>query len=240
MARPDLIFQLLLLLGLIHVTCSSAKDNQQQYCPPSSCGNIPNIRFPFWLNTNTHNCTGLPAYNLSCENNLAVLYLGSAKFYVQAIDYDNLTIRVVDAGIQKGNCSSIPQYYVYGRYFHDQLRWPWVLEELVFISCGNPVNASDLSVGASASVFDLYVDASACVNASSFSTSYQPESNGSKRYYYVKIGDFKPRELKSTCRIELISLSRFSREKNYRNLSYLEIHRQLEYGFELSWKKAPG
>ncbi|GLT97492.1 hypothetical protein SLE2022_150520 [Rubroshorea leprosula] len=238
MARPDLIFQLLLLLGLIHVTCSSAKDNQHQYCPPSSCGNIPNISFPFWLNTNTHNCTGLPAYNLSCENNLAVLYLGSAKFYVQAIDYDNSTIRVVDAGIQKGNCSSTPQYYSLDhRYFHYPSPWtsPW---PVVFISCGNPVNASDLSVGASASVFDLYVDASACVNASSFSTSYLPESEGSKRYYYVKIGFFAPWELKSSCRIELVSLFRFSREKNNKDISYLDVHRQLEYGVELTWKKA--
>ncbi|GKV00440.1 hypothetical protein SLEP1_g13126 [Rubroshorea leprosula] len=236
MARPaGLIFQLL-LLALFHVPCSSAKDNQHQHCPPSSCGHIPNISSPFWLNTNQHNCKGLQGYNLSCENNHTVLYSGSAKFYVQAINYFNQTIRLVDSGIQKGSCSSIPHFSF------DTVTFPWNLyssfydydydsisvSDILFISCENPVNATD-----------LYVDASGCVNASSFSTSYQPESNGSKRCYYVKIGWTTPLELKSSCRIELMSLFPFSREKNYRNFSYLDVHRQLEYGFELSWKKAP-
>ncbi|GLT28586.1 hypothetical protein SLA2020_035070 [Shorea laevis] len=184
MPRPGLIFAaLLLLLALIHETCS-AKD--KHYCPPSSCGNNLNISYPFRLNTDPPNYCGMtadPPYNLSCENNLTVLYSDqSRKFYVKAINYDNQTIRVADASFEEGS-RSIPQY-------------SWA--------------------------------------ASNFST---PKSEG-KRYYYVKIGRTTPLELKPSCRIELMALTPFIREKNYENLSYLDIHHWLAYGIELSWRYA--
>ncbi|GKV39800.1 hypothetical protein SLEP1_g47517 [Rubroshorea leprosula] len=235
MPSPGLIFVALLLLALIHETCS-AKD--KHYCPPSSCGNNSNISYPFRLNTDPPNSCGMtanPVYNLSCENNLTVLYSDqSRKFYVKAINYDNQTIRVADASFEEGSCS-IPQYswdadnfstfsqdysssYYY--YAYDVLFW----EDVLFISCGNLVSDP------------LYVEAPACINDGSFSTPYRPKSEG-KRYYYVKLGS-TALELKPSCRIELMVLTPFIREKNYENLSYLDIHHWLAYGIELSWRYA--
>ncbi|KAK7827241.1 hypothetical protein CFP56_031297 [Quercus suber] len=86
------------------------------YCsnPPcghsSSCGNIPNISFPFRLNSDPENC-GDSRYVLSCdENNRMVLYLFERryKYYVQEIIYSNYTIRIVDSSIQKDNYFSTP------------------------------------------------------------------------------------------------------------------------------------
>ncbi|GKV47011.1 hypothetical protein SLEP1_g53957 [Rubroshorea leprosula] len=248
MPRPGLIFAalllllLLLLLALIHETCS-AKD--KHYCPPSSCGNNSNISYPFRLNTDPPNSCGMtadPVYNLSCENNLTILHSDqSGKFYVKAINYDNQTIRVADASFEEGSCS-IPQYswddsnfstfsqsyshfsYYYSysySYYYDVCFW----ERILFISCGNLVSDP------------LYVEAPACINDSSFSTPYRPKSEG-KRYYYVKVGRTTPLELKPSCRIELMALTPFIREKNYDNLSYLDIHHWLAYGIELSWRHA--
>ncbi|CAJ1972054.1 unnamed protein product [Sphenostylis stenocarpa] len=43
-------------------------------------------------------------YELGCEDNVKVLYLYSAKYHVQAINYNNYTARVVDPVLQH-NCS---------------------------------------------------------------------------------------------------------------------------------------
>lgn len=64
-------------------------------CSPSSCGEIHNISYPFSLRGDPKYC-GDRRYTLSCENNHTVLYLYAGKYYVQQINYDNYTIRVVD------------------------------------------------------------------------------------------------------------------------------------------------
>ncbi|GLT36084.1 hypothetical protein SLA2020_104890 [Shorea laevis] len=223
MPRPDLIFAaLFLLLALIHETCS-AKD--KHYCPPSSCGNILNISYPFRLNTDPPHCgeTAYQSYSLSCEKNLTVFPSKSGKFYVKSINYDNQTIRVADASVEEGSCS-IPQYswdFSTPFPYYDQYS-----ERILFISCENLVNAS------------RYVEAPACINGSSFFTPYRPESEG-KRYYYVKIGTPTPHELKPSCRIELMALIPSMRGKHYKNLSYVNIHQGLSYGIDLSWWQAP-
>ncbi|GKV48090.1 hypothetical protein SLEP1_g54926 [Rubroshorea leprosula] len=236
MPSPGLIFVALLLLALIHETCS-AKD--KHYCPPSSCGNNSNISYPFRLNTDSHNSCGMtadPVYTLFCENNLTVLYSDqSRKFYVKAINYDNQTIRVADASFEEGSCY-IPQYswdvsnfstfqqdYYYYYYYYYYAYGVYFWEDVLFVSCRNLVSDP------------LYVEAPACINDSSFSTPYRPKSEG-KRYYYVKIGGTTLLELKPSCRIELTALTPFIREKNYENLSYLDIHHWLAYGIELSWR----
>ncbi|GLU10427.1 hypothetical protein SLE2022_272320 [Rubroshorea leprosula] len=239
MPSPGLIFVALLLLALIHETCS-AKD--KHYCPPSSCGNNSNISYPFRLNTDPPNSCGMtadPVYTLFCENNLTVLYSDqSRKFYVKAINYDNQTIRVADASVEEGSCSipqyswdasnfsTFSQYYSYDSYYYyiyKNVVYFW--ESILFISCGNLVSDP------------LYVEAPACINDSSFSTPYRPKSEG-KRYYYVKVGRTTLLELKPSCRIELMALTPFIREKNYENLSYPDIHHGLASGIELSWRRA--
>ncbi|GLT95679.1 hypothetical protein SLE2022_133470 [Rubroshorea leprosula] len=233
MRRPGLRFValLLLLLTLIHESCSA---KNKHYCPPSSCGDNLKISYPFRLNTDPPSCglTKVPVYTLSCENNLTVLHFKSGKFYVKAIDYGNQTIRIADASVEEGSCS-IPQYswaayYFFKfsrRYYHHYpyLVYPW--KSNLFISCEKPVNAP------------LYVEAPACSNGSSFSTPYRAESEG-KRYYYAKIGETTSDELKPSCRIESVAVIPSIQEKNYEDLSYLDIQHGLAYGFELSWSNA--
>ncbi|GLT29045.1 hypothetical protein SLA2020_039350 [Shorea laevis] len=96
MARTGLLFAAL-LLAFPHEKCS-AKTSPQ--CPTSSCGNILNIHHPFRLNTHPPKC-GNPKYNLFYENNVTVLQLNAAKFYVQEIDYNHSIINVVEPGVFK-------------------------------------------------------------------------------------------------------------------------------------------
>jgi len=111
-----------LLQLLVFQTCHSS--NITAHCAPSSCGNIRNISYPFRLDTDPQSC-GNNNYTLICENNIStVLYLYSGKYYVQAIDYGNFTIRVVDAGVQD-NCCSIPRYSLAPDNFSDGDPYTW-------------------------------------------------------------------------------------------------------------------
>ncbi|KDP42824.1 hypothetical protein JCGZ_23766 [Jatropha curcas] len=87
-------------------TCNG-RDNS--HCAPSSCGNISNIIYPFRLETDPSNC-GDHRYSLSCENNVTVLYLNDARYYVRAINYNNFTLRLVDAGLDQHDYFSIPHF----------------------------------------------------------------------------------------------------------------------------------
>ncbi|KAK9911882.1 hypothetical protein M0R45_035763 [Rubus argutus] len=202
-----------------------------KYCSPSSCGNIHNISYPFRLTDDPLNC-GDPWYNLSCESNLTVLHLYSGKYYVQAINYNNFTIRVVDPGIDKNTCSSIPRYSLGPSNFSEFLD-PYKLTTLmwcyprvclsttpiVFFKCSNPVNSS------------MYVDPSTCYTGSSTNgtTLSQPKS----RYGYVKASTTKASDFEDGCSIEWTTLATMSYE--YQNGSYQRIHEAMAYGFELEW-----
>ncbi|KAE8055684.1 hypothetical protein FH972_012510 [Carpinus fangiana] len=109
MLSPAGFTVLIVVLVLVHEACS-ANDSHHHSCPPSSCGNIQNISYPFRLEGDPPIC-GDQRYNLSCQNNQTVLYLYAGKYYVQEINYNAYTIRVVDPGIQKDNIF-IPRYFL--------------------------------------------------------------------------------------------------------------------------------
>ncbi|XP_048447684.1 putative RING-H2 finger protein ATL21A [Pyrus x bretschneideri] len=147
----------------------------------SSCGHIRNISYPFRLKGDPRHC-GDSGYTLSCENNKTILNISSSgDYYVQAINYHNQTIRIVDPGLDKSNCSSLPLHSLYlpHRYFHHRyFQIPTTTgnctasstdssaicteigtTNLTFFKCPRPMNSS------------LYVDAAPCFPVQSASTS---------------------------------------------------------------------
>uniref|UniRef100_A0A6N2MQR1 Protein kinase domain-containing protein n=1 Tax=Salix viminalis TaxID=40686 RepID=A0A6N2MQR1_SALVM len=219
----ELLFACLLLLLLLFQTSNCYP------CAPSSCGS-QTISNPFRLNSDPLNC-GNPLYTLHCEKNTStVLYLDSRKYYVQAINYDNLTIRVVDAGnsrsaygiftiaVQRLDYVSYP--YTWFQYKKTGSRWfpkykPLALSRMMtFINCANPVNSP------------LYLDTGACLNGGKY-------PNVSLLIHsYVNVGGMKASDLMEKCSLERMTLLPV---KDYKNMSFKEIHSLLEYGFELSW-----
>ena len=226
-----------LLQLLVFQTCHS--NNITTLCAPSSCGNIQNISYPFRLNTDPQSC-GNNNYTLICENNIStVLNLYSGKYYVQAINYGNFTIRVVDAGVQD-NCCSIPLYSLAPDNFSDGDPYTWYNYKqvprrislyswwynlhstlslpMIFMSCENTVNSP------------LYVD-TAPYGLNYGSVNY---SNSSlvTRSNYVTLEVMSASDLMELCSIEKIFLLP---KKSYTYKSFEEIHSDLAYGFELSW-----
>lgn len=198
---------LVLLLLLVQVNCNAEKVPS---CSPSSCGTLRNIRYPFRLKTGPRNCG---SYMLVCENNRTVLYLSAAKYYVNAIDYHNYTIRVTDAGVQKNNCSSLPLYYLISDSDITRGRPPFILGRttyIAFTTCEKPVESPS------------YVKTAPCTNG---------WSSTQRQYSYVFVGKSLS-DMKESCWLDstfaIISLPEGE-------LSFLDIHNALVHGFELSW-----
>ncbi|GMY07482.1 rust resistance kinase Lr10-like isoform X2 [Fagus crenata] len=240
-------------LLLVHETCSTDEVNHQ--CPPSSCGNILNISYPFRLKSDPETCGDL-RYSLSCENNLTVLYLfeGQSKYYVQEINYNNYTIRIVDSGIQKDNYSSTPTYSlnhykfssftsVYTTYQPKRTKTNYIKHKLsrsaVFLSCDckTPVNSL------------FYLDSSTCIdNGDQYASSNSSKDNGdqyssntsishskSKRYRYVRVGTTTATDVGDSCKVEQMFLTSWPGNEDPNNISCTDVHNELIYGFELSW-----
>jgi hypothetical protein len=137
---PAGLITVLTVAVLVHQICS-AED-----CPPSSCGNIRNISYPFRLEGDPKHC-GDQRYTLSCENNQTVLYLYAGKYYVRHISYANYTIRVVDPGILNDNDSFIARYPLDPTNFSSgdpyQVEYFSQSEQVsvVFLKCEKPVNS---------------------------------------------------------------------------------------------------
>jgi hypothetical protein len=241
----------LIALLLVHETCSTDEVNHQ--CPPSSCGNILNISYPFRLKSDPETCSDL-RYSLSCENNLTVLYLfeGQSQYYVQEINYNNYTIWIVDSGIQKDNYSSTPTYSlnhykvssftsVYTTYQPKRTKTNYIKHKLsrsaVFLSCETPVNSP------------FYLDASACIdNGDQYAISNSSKDNGdqyssntsishskSKRHGYVRVGTTTATDVGDSCKVEQMFLTSWPGNEDPNNISRTDVLNELVYGFELSW-----
>ncbi|KAL6276547.1 hypothetical protein ACE6H2_020148 [Prunus campanulata] len=232
---------LLLLLLLFPSSCSQTASNDNSDCT-RSCGNI-NISSPFRLKGDSKHC-GNKSFELSCEakgngtTHHAVLYFLSGKYYVQSINYNNFTIRLVDVGVHKikDNYFSHPLYslapfnfsydsdytgpYYYISYpglsYHHN--YPKALSmSIIFLSCENPMNPSD-----------LIVETAPCIS-------------GVNNYsYFIKfpagVGYLNgPRsyDLGDSCKITLMVMVSPSTEEHM--TSCKGIYNEIAHGFELSW-----
>ena len=228
-----LVFIFVSTLILQQTVC---RGKQQKICSPSSCGTISNISYPFRLSDDPKQC-GDTRYELNCEDNVAVLSLFSGKYRVLAINYNNFTIRLVDAGLQKDDCSSLPHYFLsqsnftdiydYGESFYWSNQDPFhasqpesrnersiLFQHIVYLNCSSPVTDDT-----------EYVETAACINWRS------------KGYIYAIPGDLLVGNLKDECDVKFAATMtwNWSWVKDNKSLSYADIHRKLLHGFELSW-----
>ncbi|WJX16713.1 hypothetical protein P8452_06709 [Trifolium repens] len=217
-------------------------DEQIQEPCLTRCG-VHNISHPFRLKDSPENC-GDRRYNLSCEdNNQLILYHKfeehHGKYYVQSINYNNFTIRLLDFNnLGYSNYSLLPPHplglynftsrYYYGRSFpysvyRDSSDSKLLARPMLYVRCPNHVQPSG-----------IYFDA-ACINNIS---SYANQGNNYIGYGYDKslselgIGD--------GCRIEFMYLTSLSLRDHdghsgSNNISCSDIRPMMYYGFELSW-----
>ncbi|KAG5544848.1 hypothetical protein RHGRI_017342 [Rhododendron griersonianum] len=211
----------------------------------SSCGNI-DIRRPFRVEGDPENC-GNKKYELKCDHNRLVLNLfSSAKYYVQAINYGNYTIRIVDVGLQHGNCSSLPLYSLSYLNFANHKQKPysstlyspdggaslnqWFTAVALWVDCEKPVKKSPFYT-------DINTSASSCIGKATFSSSPSLSSGEKRHYSYFLFGyNLGGWDVADQCKIDEIVMSTLRWPSDTeRNISFSDFLSDLEYGFELSW-----
>jgi len=201
-------------------------DEHQESCS-RRCG-VHNISHPFRLKDSPKKC-GDKRYILSCEdNNLLILHYKfrhyNGKYYVQSINYNNFTIRLLDFNLASSN-NSIPPYYSLGLYkFNSDYNSPYTYnsytKSMLYVSCPNRMEYSYIGN---------------CMNK----TSYSQDVNSFYVDGYGKsLSEFG---LRDGCRIQFMYLTSLDVEddggdhNNNNNISCADIRREMFYGFELSW-----
>ncbi|XP_049381670.1 uncharacterized protein LOC125846319 isoform X8 [Solanum stenotomum] len=200
-----------LILVIIFLQTCNARKSKPYYCPSSACGHIRNISYPFRLNTDPEHCGYGPAFELDCESNQTVIWLFSKKFYVQAINYNNQTIHLVDPTLQTQDdlCSFKPQYILFNKantIFHSY----YVADPIFMINCPFAVNN-----------YSTFVEIIGCKLS---------------RHTYLKIGVIDASALSDGCRVEFIGWTSWPNNiYTENNISLSDFHQAILYGFELRY-----
>ncbi|KAL2456013.1 Protein kinase superfamily protein [Abeliophyllum distichum] len=182
-------------------------------CPPTFCGSITNISYPFRLRGDPENC-GDPSYELACENNRTFLYLSSNRYYyVQSISYNNFSIRVLDPGLENISCDSYPINTPLSYYTSLE---PYTLfydmnTPIIYTSCEAPAKSH------------FYVDTSSCSKNISL-----------QKYSYVVVGYVTFAVFEDSCRID--TMAWISNDfPIVANSTFSDIQDGLAYGFVILW-----
>ncbi|KAL1806168.1 hypothetical protein ACET3Z_029236 [Daucus carota] len=178
---------------LISVSCSDSRADNSSV---SSCGNVHNISCPFYLKGHQHNCHNY-SYELSCHNNRTVLQFPPSKypsyeaegnylFYVEAINYENSLVRIIDSGLLEEDslCSSNITLHPFSQ------RW-YYLSRNVYRETFSPIREFNKPI--------TFLDCPASVNSSARYIPAPPCS--SLRSSYVVIGHMDSSEVENNCKI---------------------------------------
>lgn len=215
MSKRSLLFAgLSFLILFIHCTTNCQAQNNS-FCVPSSCGDI-RIRYPFRLKVDPENCGHPdPIFALECQKNLTILSSKSQRYSVQAINYNNFTIRVADPGVDRDNYSTCPtlDYDISSSYMFLSSA-----QSINLLNCLSPVNNS------------MYIENPFCGNKSAF-------SNSSKIHSYFVVGNMLVSDLEESCTVDTVAWAS-SDIPLQENTSYSAIHDFLAFGFELTWYRA--
>ncbi|CAJ2674593.1 unnamed protein product [Trifolium pratense] len=204
----------------------------------SSCGKISTITHPFRLKLDPDHC-GNNKYELDCSNNVTILKLYDGEYLVESINYNNYTIRIVDLNIQSTDCSSLPRFFLYQQNFTSKkninsfqygfVRRNHMIRYYEGIRLSRPVIYMKCTSPPSKVVDRYYADTASCLD----------------QHTYAIVGDLQFGILEPQCRVMFVTLTsfwgptlEFTSNNPIGNISYIDIHKALGYGFEISWMQA--
>ncbi|KAG5628933.1 hypothetical protein H5410_000650 [Solanum commersonii] len=180
------------------------------------------------------NYYGLENYELSCEGYRAIvtifrlIWYGSLNYYVQAINYDNSTIRLVDPGIREQVICSLPQNSItvgtslfgFSPFTYKMSDFVHLTVPITLFSCPFAINSP------------VFVEITNCLNRSYASN---VSSDLFKGHTYATMTELSPSDLKVGCSVDLMSMTSWRIQDANANISILSLHNPLAYGFEFSW-----
>ncbi|KAL3497736.1 hypothetical protein ACH5RR_040468 [Cinchona calisaya] len=181
----------------------------------SNCGNA------------SMSCKSFLGFQLSCEHNRTVFYYsGLGKYFVVENSINDTSFHVVDPGMQKDNCSTLPLYsFSYDSIESVPLYYPVETDPVVFVSCKNPVLKTKKSPR-------LYVDTAPCLTAAKDDYSYN----------YVVVGkNLVASDIEETCTVlNIFSADLRALDIGRENVSFQDIHNLLANDFEFRCSASGG
>ncbi|XP_056160148.1 uncharacterized protein LOC115686086 [Syzygium oleosum] len=209
------VLQLLLVL-LQAMTSNAFRSNPR--CVASSCGDIRNISYPFRLKSDPKGC-GNRKNELVCEDNRTVLYFSDSRLYVQSINYSANQIRLVDDGLQKDNCSSLPRHSWVPQNFVNEFdpNKPYFIYNyltLVIVNCSKQVSSPS------------YIATGPCIEGSYY-------SNASSNYNLYALVNPKASDVRDFCTISRSTWVSDDFGINISSYNYELIHNIMADGFVL-------
>lgn len=212
----------IIVAWLISVSCSSSKTFASDSSSAStfSCGKIYNISCPFYLKGHPHDCSEF-SYELSCHKNRTLLQFNNYEFYVEAINYENSSLRMVDSGLADENkfCSLSNSIHPFSS-----------LVLTLFGSNPKPIFSPIQEFNTPIT----YIDCAAPVNFSARYIPAPPCSSLSSVYSYVVIGHMHSSEVENNCKIQRATWVS-SAWPNINQTSFFNIQESYDsfYGIEL-------
>ncbi|KAM7465822.1 hypothetical protein LguiB_013384 [Lonicera macranthoides] len=216
------VFALLILLLFLDASYTCTAKTEQ--CPPSSCGNISNINYPFFrLKGDSRRCAeGEVLLELACEeDNRTTLSVPpeNNKYYVQNIPYKG-TLQLVDAGLDAESYCSIPLSSFPLSKLSSKVNGLANSLLVYFMSCQIPIRFSKTTV-----------NYSSCINNIS-------SASQTNHHFYAIVDDFSSTlDIPDSCNLSIIYP--ITRDLDYNNLSISYIHQKLLLGFQVSFDTTP-
>ncbi|GKV51859.1 hypothetical protein SLEP1_g58482 [Rubroshorea leprosula] len=79
-------------------------DAKFEACVPRSCGNGPNVSYPFWISQEQDSFCGWPNFEITCKDKSPVLIISEDHYIIKDIFYNNNSLLVVSAVVYEEIC----------------------------------------------------------------------------------------------------------------------------------------
>ncbi|XP_074325887.1 LEAF RUST 10 DISEASE-RESISTANCE LOCUS RECEPTOR-LIKE PROTEIN KINASE-like 2.8 isoform X1 [Apium graveolens] len=212
---------------IIFTLLSCLSSSRCEASSPSSCGNILNISCPFTLKGDNQKCSAsFIIQELSCINNRTILCLPQDKlsYYVESINYSNLSIRITDSRIHKNNSYSSYLTLDYIKDDHFELSSMQFYYSIPLSKFNKPITMIECPSPANSIRYRNITSP----NSSSISDSLMGK-NYVNSYTYIVAGKLYVRDIEDNCRINTVTWVPL--DYVFTNMS----HDALFYGFQLPW-----
>uniref|UniRef100_A0A0D9UW36 Protein kinase domain-containing protein n=1 Tax=Leersia perrieri TaxID=77586 RepID=A0A0D9UW36_9ORYZ len=230
----------LLVSSLLAGVAADAVGGQQnqQYCPPSSCGHLHNISYPFRLQGDSRDCVATlrPWYDLSCSSGKVAIQINTRTYYVTSIDYTDSSFLVFDPTMLDDTNNSCPIPYSDHLPYMEWGRWERPIDPYGFIDLAATFgNAWACFVNCSRAIADnTRPDNWPCYRP----ITCMPANNS---FVFVSFGSCKVVELQPSCRylamypFDTGFISSNSQLQNLQNASYTDTIGFIRKGFRVEF-----
>ncbi|CAN1133268.1 LEAF RUST 10 DISEASE-RESISTANCE LOCUS RECEPTOR-LIKE PROTEIN KINASE-like 1.2 [Linum perenne] len=110
MPPPPPLLLLICYLFAIYSAVESEQPTRTRFdsCKPKTCGNGPNITYPFYILGNKTDYCGLRGFGIRCQSDNPIYRTSAADYVIQDIAYLNQTFRLVNQQFFADNASFCP------------------------------------------------------------------------------------------------------------------------------------